>query len=160
MMLTAASFFGLPVKVNQKIVPALECVEQQIKATCPSAYKPEILNGIRFKNSFRGGELSRHLFGIAVDVDGHRNPCCHCNGRDHIKACSKPHDSLFEVMEMPPCWVDAFEAYGFYWLGRDWLQDSMHFEFLGDPNQIKAPAPASACIGSASTSAMPSASHS
>jgi hypothetical protein len=35
------------------------------------------------------------------------------------------------------CWVDAFERYGFYWLGRDAiLRDTMHFEFLGDPDRI------------------------
>ena len=27
-------------------------------------------------------------------------------------------------------------AYGFYWLGHDALEDTMHFEFLGDPEQI------------------------
>ena len=35
---------------------------------------------------------------------------------------------------LPKCWIDAFEHYGFYWLGRDPdLRDTMHFEFLGDP---------------------------
>jgi hypothetical protein len=32
--------------------------------------------------------------------------------------------------------VHAFERYGFYWLGHDVLQDTMHFEFLGDPDRI------------------------
>ena len=38
---------------------------------------------------------------------------------------------------MPACWVKAFERFGFYWLGRDELEDTMHFEFLGDPAKIK-----------------------
>ena len=37
---------------------------------------------------------------------------------------------------MPECWVRAFEKYGFYWLGHDTLMDTMHFEFLADPNRI------------------------
>jgi hypothetical protein len=32
--------------------------------------------------------------------------------------------------------VRQFERFGWYWLGRDTLQDTMHFEFLGDPTQI------------------------
>jgi hypothetical protein len=39
-------------------------------------------------------------------------------------------------MAMPECWVHAFERYGFYWLGHDVLRDTMHFEFLGDPDRI------------------------
>jgi hypothetical protein len=34
--------------------------------------------------------------------------------------------------------VQAFERFGFYWLGHDALQDTMHFEFLGDPDRILA----------------------
>jgi hypothetical protein len=32
--------------------------------------------------------------------------------------------------------VDTFERFGFYWLGNDVLEDTMHFEFLGDPDKI------------------------
>jgi hypothetical protein len=39
-------------------------------------------------------------------------------------------------MAMPECWVHAFERYGFYWLGHDVLRDTMHYEFLGDPDHI------------------------
>ena len=44
-------------------------------------------------------------------------------------------------MEMPECWVHAFERFGFYWLGHDVLRDTMHFEFLGDPDRIVSGAP-------------------
>ena len=44
-------------------------------------------------------------------------------------------------MAMPECWVHAFERFGFYWLGHDVLQDTMHFEFLGDPDRIVKGAP-------------------
>jgi hypothetical protein len=39
-------------------------------------------------------------------------------------------------MAMPECWVHSFERYGFYWLGHDVLRDTMHYEFLGDPDRI------------------------
>jgi hypothetical protein len=39
---------------------------------------------------------------------------------------------------MPACWVGVFERFGFYWLGHDALKDTMHFEFLGDPERIGA----------------------
>jgi hypothetical protein len=32
--------------------------------------------------------------------------------------------------------VNAFTKFGFYWLGEDPMQDTMHFEFLGDPDTI------------------------
>ena len=47
-------------------------------------------------------------------------------------------------MAMPKSWVAIFERFGFYWLGHDVLQDTMHFEFLGDPGKIAEPAPAPA----------------
>jgi hypothetical protein len=44
---------------------------------------------------------------------------------------------VFERTALPRCWIDAFERFGFYWLGRDpGLRDTMHFEFLGDPELI------------------------
>ena len=55
---------------------------------------------------------------------------------DH-KACQGSAATIFERTELPRCWIDTFERYGFYWLGRDpQLRDTMHFEFLGDPDRI------------------------
>ncbi|QUS47068.1 hypothetical protein F1331_25700 [Salmonella enterica subsp. enterica serovar Dessau] len=36
---------------------------------------------------------------------------------------------------------------GFYWLGHDVLQDTMHFEFLGDPDKVIEPASSGAPSG-------------
>jgi hypothetical protein len=81
--------------------------------------------------------VSNHLYGIALDVDPEHNVCCKCLGRAAVHpVCTRPGATLADRMAMPPCWVAAFERFGFYWLGRDELEDTMHFEFLGDPDRI------------------------
>lgn len=134
-------FMGLPISVHKKIAPALACVEKRLKKTCTKAserYRPRAMGGFRSENSYRGIEVSNHLFGIAVDIDPDRNPCCGCVAPwpEH-KACQGDVSSVFERTELPRCWIDTFERYGFYWLGRDpQLRDTMHFEFLGNPDRI------------------------
>lgn len=137
-------FMGHKVFVHEKIAPALRCVEKRIRRTCTSGderYVPNAVGGFRTENSYRGGEVSNHLFGIALDIDPDRNPCCGCveHWPDH-PACKGPASTVYERTALPRCWVHAFERYGFYWLGRDEeLRDTMHFEFLGDPDRIAAP---------------------
>lgn len=135
-----ARFFGLNVRMNSKVLVALECVEETIRQTCADApYTPLVLDGLRTRNTFHNNEVSNHLYGIAIDIDPTRNACCNCvsPSRD-APICKKVAKTPFDHAEIPPCWVDAFERYGFYWLGHDELEDTMHFEFLGDPNKIKA----------------------
>jgi hypothetical protein len=135
-------FMGLPLLVHQKIAPALACVEKRIKKDCSKSsedrYRARAVGGFRTENSYRGAEVSNHLFGIAIDIDPNRNPCCGCVAPwpEH-KACQGSAASVFERTELPRCWIDTFERYGFYWLGRDpQLRDTMHFEFLGNPDRI------------------------
>lgn len=130
-------FMGLPVRVNEKIVPALECVEQVIRAECGDDYEPRRLSGLRTRNTYHNGQVSNHVYGIAIDIDPQLNTCCMCVAQwgDH-PLCQNPVESIYERMAMPACWVHVFERFGFYWLGRDRLQDTMHFEFLGDPDHI------------------------
>jgi hypothetical protein len=133
-------FMGLPLTVHEKIAPALHCVERRIEKVCKSKsnrYKPRAVGGFRGMNSYRGGEVSNHLFGIAIDIDPARNPCCGCvDPWPTHPSCKKETKSVYEKTELTRCWVRAFERYGFYWLGRDTLEDTMHFEFLGDPDRI------------------------
>jgi len=135
-------FMGLPVAVHRKVAKALPCVEKRIKKICKRSadhYRPLALGGYRMKNTFSDGEISNHLFGAAIDVDPDRNPCCGCVGTwpDH-PACRGTVDTVYQRMAMPRCWVWSFERYGFYWLGRDpELRDTMHFEFLADPDRIE-----------------------
>jgi len=145
------------VRVHRRIVPALRCVEAELLRACAGRpYRPRRLEGIRPQNSYRSHEVSNHVYGIAIDVDPELNPCCGCGGklREH-PGCRKKATAPEERMAMPRCWVDVFERFGFHWLGRDALQDTMHFEFLGDPARIlrqeRVPAPPPAAAAAAAT---------
>jgi hypothetical protein len=133
------TFFGLPVRMHKKVVPALKCAEAEIERSCADhPYTPHALAGIRFRNTYRGGEVTNHIYGIAIDIDPSINTCCGCVPPwNDAPRCHRPAKSEYDRMVMPECWVHAFERYGFYWLGHDVLQDTMHFEFLGDPDKIE-----------------------
>jgi len=134
-------FMGLAVTMHPKVHPALGCVERELARQCAShPYRPRTLAGIRFRNTYHTGEITNHAYGIAIDVDPDRNTCCHCVGpwAQH-PLCHRPTRSIWERMAMPECWVEAFERYGFYWLGHDALEDTMHFEFLADPDAVLVP---------------------
>ncbi|MEZ4372599.1 MAG: M15 family metallopeptidase [Polyangiaceae bacterium] len=137
---TGMKFMGLPIQIHEKLEPALTCVEHRIKQSCKDddeKYTAKGIGGLRVSNTYRGGEISNHLFGIAIDIDTGRNPCCGCVDPwpDH-PLCKKKAKSIYERTSLTRCWIDSFEKYGFYWLGRDTLMDTMHFEFLGDPDRI------------------------
>ena len=134
----STTFMNLSVRMHQKVVPALKCVEEEIRLTCTDRpYTPRALAGIRFRNTYRGGEVTNHIYGIAIDIDPAINTCCGCvKPWNDAPACKRPAKTEYDRMAMPECWVHAFERYGFYWLGHDTLRDTMHFEFLGDPERI------------------------
>jgi hypothetical protein len=132
------TFMGIKVRLNERLHPALQCVEEQITAECKATpYQPKRLSSLRPKNTYHTGEVSNHVYGIAIDLDPTENTCCGCVApwNEHPK-CQRPAASIYDRMVMPECWVHVFERFGFYWLGRDKLQDTMHFEFLGDPDKI------------------------
>ncbi len=141
-----ATFFGLPISIHKRDVPALACAEAALVANGAAAkYKPRGIGGIRFHNTYHGGEVSNHVYGIAMDMDSEENTCCGCVGRwAKHPLCTKKVSSVYERTKVPPIWVSVMERYGWYWLGNDVLQDTMHFEFLGDPDKIVAPASAGA----------------
>ncbi len=132
------TFMGMNVQVHEKIIPALKCVEAALKASSAGGeYHPRAMGGIRFKNTYRGFEVSNHVYGIAVDIEPDKNSCCGCVAPwPDNPLCKAKGKSIWERMAMPKSWVDTFERFGFYWLGHDVLQDTMHFEFLGDPDKI------------------------
>jgi hypothetical protein len=133
----AVSFFGVPVSIHRRIAPALACVETAIRARCADhPYQPYVLSGLRKRNTYLNGEVSNHVYGIALDVDPSRNPCCGCVGEWRASERCQNDKTKFQRMDMPSCWVTEFERFGFYWLGHDKIEDTMHFEFLADPSQI------------------------
>lgn len=130
-------FMGLPVLVHEKVVPALTCVEEALARDCSgSSYRPMHLGGLRDHNTYADYEISNHVYGIAIDIDPHKNPCCGCLGRWSRHPGCGTGSPVWERMAMPECWVRVFERYGFHWLGHDELEDTMHFEFLGDADHI------------------------
>lgn len=138
----STTFMGMSVQVHERIIPALKCVEAALKASpAGNEYKPRAMGGIRFHNTYRGVEISNHVYGIAVDIEPDRNSCCGCVAPwPDNPLCKAKNKTVWERMAMPKSWVDTFERFGFYWLGHDVLQDTMHFEFLGDPDKITEPA--------------------
>lgn len=147
-------FMGLPVSVHADVAPALACVEKRIRASCRggSSYTPRAVGGFREANTYRGGEISNHLFGIAIDIDPDRNPCCGCvDPWPSHPLCKVKSSDVYERTALPKCWVRSFERFGFYWLGNDELEDTMHFEFLGDPERIKRSSKSSKKSASKST---------
>lgn len=131
------TFFGVPVSIHRRIAPALSCVETAIRAHCADhPYQPYVLSGLRKRNTYLNGEASNHVYGIALDVDPTRNPCCGCVGEWHASERCQNDKSKFQRMDMPRCWVEEFERFGFYWLGHAKIEDTMHFEFLADPSRI------------------------
>lgn len=136
----ATTFFGVPVTLNAKAIPALKCVEAALKAECSATpYQPQALSGLRMANSYHDFEVSNHVYGIAIDIDPMRNPCCNCTpgpAGPQNPLCQQPDTGPYSRMTMPECWVHVFERFGWYWLGHDVLRDNMHFEFLGDPDRI------------------------
>ncbi len=81
-------------------------------------------------------EISNHLLGIAIDIDPERNPCCGCVDPWPSNPICKNAGPVYKRTALPKCWISAFERFGFDWLGHDILEDTMHFEFLGDPDKI------------------------
>jgi len=134
----STTFMGMSTQVHEKIIPALKCVEAALKSGPAAAeYKPRAMGGMRFHNTYKGVEVSNHVYGIAIDIEPDRNTCCGCVApwNEH-PLCKQKGKSVWERMVMPRSWVETFEKFGFYWLGHDVLQDTMHFEFLGDPDKI------------------------
>jgi hypothetical protein len=130
-------FFGLPVRLHERVIPALRCVETALRSDCAQTpYQPKALSGLRERNTYLDGDVSNHVYGIAIDIDPMQNPCCNCIEPWKSSPRCQGKKTDLERMDMPACWITVFERFGFYWLGHDALKDTMHFEFLGDPEQV------------------------
>ncbi len=158
--LNTTTFMGHVVVLHSKVIPAFKCVERDIKRDCmvstelcdkynsagecvrkhSEIYKiRQNVSSWRDRDSYLDEEFSNHNFGVAVDLDPALNPCCgygcQAQWQKHPR-CQWKVDHT-KRSEIPQCWVDAFKRYGFYWLGEDRdIGDTMHFEFLADPDKI------------------------
>jgi hypothetical protein len=149
---------GRKVRLNWHLIPLLRCIEKELTKECTKSnclqrkkgakecnkystadghYQPRILSGLRTRNTFKGSEISNHVYGIALDLDPKHNTCCGCVGKWKTHPKCKKALPIEQRMIMPMCWVDSFKRYGFYWLGDDTLRDTMHFEFLASPQLIE-----------------------
>ena len=73
------TFMGMSVQVNERIIAAMKCVEAALKSSpAGNEYHPHAMGGIRFHNTYRGMEISNHVYGIAIDIEPDRNSCCGC----------------------------------------------------------------------------------
>lgn len=137
----SCSFMGLPAMLHETACKSLKCVENSIRGTCSTDYQPKALSSWRPANTYRGDEISNHVFGLALDIDPMMNPCCGCKGHwAESERCPKDHQGTGEApigdYVIPNCWIDRFAAHGWYWLGNDpQLRDTMHFEYLAPPNE-------------------------
>lgn len=146
--LQETTFMGIKVRMHKRVIKPLACVEIEIIKNCQdngNAYIPQAISGYRSGKSYKR-VISNHRFGIAIDFDpladhSHNdgNPCCgpSCKKqwREHpiCKNHDTSHHSPYNVAKVNPCWVQAFEKYGFHWLINYRMHDTMHFEYLGDP---------------------------
>lgn len=135
------SFMGHRIMLHESVHEPLKCVEQHISIMCDDPYQINAVSGWRTRNTYRYPEISNHVFGLAIDIDPERNPCCGCNGKwAKVELCKGVKSHEVGPYELPDCWIAAFNAYGWAWLGDDpILHDTMHFEYLAKPGDFKCP---------------------
>lgn len=107
--------------IHSWVLPALERAAVDLEASLATGLEYDIDNRTTFSASARtiGGaiRISRHTYGIALDVNSSRNPY---RGDNRL------------VTDLPEWWVDAMADAGFCWGGL-WVgsKDAMHFAWQG-----------------------------
>lgn len=116
--LTQYDFFGQTVTVNQKIVPFLDNVQNEIKLA-NTGYTFDRIDGFNNRWKAGGGGRSLHSWGIALDINPQRNPY----------QLGKWEEADTDI---PSKIIDIMKSQGFAW-GGDWPgeRDPMHFEWYG-----------------------------
>jgi D-alanyl-D-alanine carboxypeptidase len=121
--LRAFPFFGQPVRVHAKALPAFERVRTRLESAV--AREPSLAkyfqhiggtyNYRKIAGSFR---TSAHAFGIAIDI---------AVAYSHYWRNEREKPQWKNLI--PTAIVDAFEAEQFVWGGRWFHYDTMHFEY-------------------------------
>ena len=117
-------FLGMPIRVHQKITPALfRVAERLVQAKRADAGLERFLR--RLSGGFAARKIagtdrtSAHAFGIAVDLDKSESDYWRWQKQRPLRWRNR----------FPQAIVDAFEAEGFIWGGRWYHYDTMHFEY-------------------------------
>lgn len=112
------NFFGHEITVNEMVVPFLDKVQDEIKAA-KIDYGFNDAQGYNLRSKSRGGGLSLHSWGIAIDINPEANP--------YQRGNYGPAQT-----DMPAEVIEIFRRHGFFW-GGDWPgeRDPMHFEWYG-----------------------------
>ena len=112
--------------------------KRKSEGTCADVpYQPARLSGLRTRNTFHNHEVSNHVYGIAIDIDPDLNTCCGCTRRWRRPPAVPPRGRLHLRADGHARVLGArLRALWLHWLGHDALQDTMHFEFLANPEQI------------------------
>lgn len=109
---------GTAITVHERLLPALDVVTSALAAG-GEAYEvdPRYTSSIAARTISGRTRLSRHTFGLAMDINADRNPF---RGDNRL------------ITDMPDSFVAAFEAGGFCW-GGGWIgrKDAMHFAWQG-----------------------------
>lgn len=118
--LVDVTFRGKVVKFHKLAAPALQAVEAGLARyeANGGTYRVRTHDGtFNWRTATGSTKLSRHAFGIAIDVNRAQNPYTH---------------RMTNYTDMPSDWVQIWKDAGFGW-GGDWksVKDAMHFQWEG-----------------------------
>src|SRR3989344_6074214 len=154
--------------LHEKAMPILLCAEKEIISSSNCNYElknlQDFMSGNNLPNqkgrdsireagrtcptNYENDYCSRHLFGIAFDLNPEQNPYCKTS-------CSFSTETNYKYTQptncstgptpcqynLPQCVIDIFESYGFQWGGtKVYNYDYMHFDLAINPENIPATA--------------------
>ncbi len=115
------------VDVHERALPAFQQVAANLHAAVAAGEDPYYAEGWQtwgYAARTVGGKygISRHTFGISLDINSARNP--------FQEGPFEPGDPF--ITDLPAWYVQAWQDAGFCW-GGDWLEfkDPMHFAWMG-----------------------------
>jgi hypothetical protein len=118
-------FLGQKLKVNRKVTPAFERVEQRLeealkKTPALRPYLTKVGGTFNWRKIANTNRQSAHSYGVSIDLNV---------ARSHYWEWAKPKHPVRWANRIPQAIVEAFEAEGFIWGGRWYHYDTMHFEY-------------------------------
>jgi hypothetical protein len=129
--------FDRPVRLNERIVPAARCAEQEVARSCQDGYQPRRLSGIRPRTHIITVKCPITCMIAIVSI--HREHVLQLRERV-APAPALPVDAAIDSSAWyAQCWVRSFEVR--LLLARPHLMGTMHFEFLATPSASSAADP-------------------